>query len=592
MLVYSRMEWRRGGALHEPKHNTEESPSWKPFDEFLREDTRNVLDRTLLDAGELLAARPWLYRLADFFNFSAVCSFIGFVYCKTLIVPAEFAFALNALFQLITWWLRRRPVSAATIRREYAAVMFLHATAILAFTAISAEPIGTLVSLYNLIFVGLTLLSLTPRFALAMVAQTLLGLYAIRLVQDALGVSAHLAPHPIGMLAATGVGLLYVIAFFATLFLVSLVWRQKARNREAQRDLELANARLRAAERARAEFLSTVTHELRTPLVTIHGYVDILMRREGEDREALQVVKRSAGRLQRLIEDLLHAADPAHLAAHLRLEPLDPAELAREEIAGLAAQAARRRVVFELAAAPGCRIRADRLRFGQILSNLFENAVKHSPEGGVVRVTVLGGDWVTLTVDDEGPGIPAGQSAYVFEWFYRGGQTAGLGIGLAICRQLATAMGGTIAAGEGPGGGARFTLRFPAVAAAPAAVASHAKRALVLDDEPDVLTLMRATLSQYGYEVETVQNGTLALERGLAADYDLFLLDINVPGLTGVEVSRRLRAADRPGRVLLFSALIHADADRIVAEAQAHGFLPKPFNLDSLERILGASNPA
>lgn len=530
--------------------------------------------------------------MADAFIFGSVLAFIGFHYSRTLVIPLAPALLLHAAFFLTTMWLRRRPENAKTIRREYAVVLFMHSTAMLAFTAVNAEPIGTLISLYNLMFVYLTMVSVTARVALGMVVQTLGGLYVIRLAQDALSLPVKLTPHPIGQLAASGVGLLYVFGFFAMLFLVNLAWRQKSRSLETQRSLELTNVRLRAAERARTAFLSSVTHELRTPLVSIHGYVDILMRREGADLEKLQVVKRSANRLQRLIEDLLHAADPVHLASRLRMEPLDPAALVRDEIAGLRTQAEGRRVTFALEAGPPCRIAADRLRLGQTLSNLLENGLKHSPEGGVVRVTLTADEWMTLHVDDQGPGIAGGQADHVFETFYRGGENAGLGLGLAICRQLVGAMGGTIAAGAAPGGGARFTVRFPIVTDKPAAAAAGTLRALVLDDEVDVLTLMQATLAQYGYTVETVQNGTLALERALANEYELILLDINVPGLTGVEVSRRIRAAGRPGRVLLFSALIHADADRIVAEAQAHGFMPKPFNLESLERILAARESA
>lgn len=565
---------------------------WPPIDAFLQDDAAGALGRTILGEADLAAARPWLYRLADFFTFCSFFSFLGFAYSGTLLVPLSVPMVLLGLFQALTWGLRRRAPSPGRVRREFAAVLFLQATWILLFTSLVAEPIGLVVAFYNVLFVGLALLSLTPRLALFMLAETLGGLYVIRLAQSGLGLDARLAQFPINVIAATGVGMLYVLAYFSTLFLVGLVWRQQRRNAEVQRALEAGNAQLRAAERARQEFFSSVTHELRTPLVAIHGYADLIQRRDGPSAE-MRVIKNSATRLQRLVDDILSLADSAQRAAQLRLEPIDPVEVARLEIAGLSLSAAEHDVDLRLSAAGDRRLQADRLRFGQIVSNLVENAIKHSPAGGVVTVEVAAGDEIVVHVDDEGTGVDPARAPHLFEPFYKGADSRGRGLGLAICRELTVAMGGRIEVGSAPGGGARFSVRFAALPAEPAAVkpaAAEARpaslRALVLDDEPDVLSLMQTALAEFGYAVDTAQNGTIALEMALSGNYDLVLLDINVPGLTGIEVSRRLAAAGKGGRVLLFSALIHADAARIVAEAQAHGFMPKPFTLETLERIL------
>jgi CheY-like chemotaxis protein len=178
----------------------------------------------------------------------------------------------------------------------------------------------------------------------------------------------------------------------------------------------------------------------------------------------------------------------------------------------------------------------------------------------------------------------------IFEPFYSQPPhegTPGLGIGLTISRQIATALKGEISVESEPGQGSRFTVRLPlerSEAANQPCLPSPVLRALVLDDEPDVLTLMQETLASFGFSVDAVRNGNMALEKATQNPYDLILLDVNVPGLTGIEVSRRIRAANRPGKILLFSALIRHDADAIIAEALADGFMPKPFNFETLER--------
>jgi signal transduction histidine kinase len=553
-----------------------------------------LLSRAVLDDGELREWRSLLYRLIDAFLVCALLAVSVFAGAGMLIVPWWAALPVPVAHAAFVYAWRAARRGAPGLRREFAVVLFSCSTVVLVYVGVVRDPVSTLVAFMNMIIVAFTLLLLTPGHALALLAQTLAGIIVIRLVEWNTGIDAGLAPMPDGLVAAGGVGWLFVVMFASLWVPAALLWRQKERNHEARTSLAAANLQLRDAERARNELLSAVTHELRTPLVAILGYVDLMQRNAAVTEKGLPVVKRSAVRLQRLIEELINAAEPPDMAARVRLAPVVMAELIAEETAAFQAQAASLGVDISVGQVSDCVVSADRLRLGQVLSNLIDNALRHSPAGSAVVVSgSCEGGMSLLTVADRGRGMSAAQMQHIFEPFYTraaaDGEKSGMGLGLSICFRLVAAMNGTIQVESAPGKGTVFSVRLPLaeVRGAPPPAARTVARALVLDDEVDVLHLMQATLSELGFAVDVAQNGVLALDMAMRTAYDLVLLDLNVPGLTGVEVARRLRAAERPGRIMLFSALIDRDAGKIVAEAHADGFVPKPFNFDALERLVG-----
>ncbi len=266
--------------------------------------------------------------------------------------------------------------------------------------------------------------------------------------------------------------------------------------------------------------------------------------------------------------------------------------IVEEELAGLTGFADARSVALvQIGEKSSDKVWADRERMGQVISNLISNAIKHSPRGGVVEVGVETHSHVdrVIWVRDRGEGIPPEQMQHLFEENYmRNGDSAGpkgLGLGLVICKRLVMAMGGRIWVESRVGEGTTFSVTFPARAPGLREKPDENARlrALILDDEPDVLALAEFHLSAAGYDTFLYHNGMAAYDAAMQEEFDLLLLDVNVPGLTGVEVSRRLREAGRPGRILLFSALIRDDAERLIFEARADGFLPKPFDVDEIE---------
>jgi two-component system sensor histidine kinase GlrK len=186
-----------------------------------------------------------------------------------------------------------------------------------------------------------------------------------------------------------------------------------------------------------------------------------------QQREIVAILQSKSVQLQRLIEDLLHYQSAVAGVEQLKLAKVDLAAVANAAIDGHKLDAAGRAVAFALDAKPSPLLGdAEKLRV--VADNLVSNAVKYSPEGGTVRVTVVPGERdVCLEIADEGPGVPDADREKVFDWFFHGERPSGArvkgsGLGLAIAREFAVAHGGRIEALEGPGG--RFRLTLPQVA--------------------------------------------------------------------------------------------------------------------------------
>lgn len=236
--------------------------------------------------------------------------------------------------------------------------------------------------------------------------------------------------------------------------------------------------REREVEDLKREFLSVVTHELKTPLTSIEGYAKLLLMGKGgplTDRQRVftATITDQTATLQTLIQNLL---DITRLeGGNLPLEPslVDPAELAREAAERLRATAETRglRLDCQVDVPPGVTLHVDAFRIHQVLGNLLSNAVKFTPEGGTITVSAaVRGGAVELAVADTGRGIPAEALPHLFEKFYQVAKgdrriAGGAGLGLYICRALVERQGGTLTATSTEGEGSRFVLRFDAVTA-------------------------------------------------------------------------------------------------------------------------------
>jgi signal transduction histidine kinase len=232
---------------------------------------------------------------------------------------------------------------------------------------------------------------------------------------------------------------------------------------------QTARADAEAANREKDIFLAVVSHELRTPLNAILGWAHILGKdpKDGEQARAIDVINRNAQTQAKLINDLLDAARIINGKLQLDMRPVNLAALLQEVVTAMQPAAAAKQIRIETAGVAGDTCLADPDRLRQVLNNLLSNAIKFTPAGGTIRAAFAQpGNEAQITVSDTGKGISPEFLPFVFERFRQRDQAdrraGGLGLGLAIVRQLIELHGGTISVdSKGEGQGTTFTIRLP-----------------------------------------------------------------------------------------------------------------------------------
>jgi len=390
-----------------------------------------------------------------------------------------------------------------------------------------------------------------------------------------------------------------------------LTMRQR---REFESALVDARRAAEAATAAKDQFLAVVSHELRTPLNAIAGWVRIA--RSGAVQadlmeRALEAIERNAHMQAQLIEDLLDVSRIVSGKMRISLRPLNLASVVEAAAEGVrpAALAKNISLVVTIDSHAGI-VHADRVRMQQIAWNLVSNAIKFTPKGGRVHVSLTrAGSRVQVAVADTGIGIAPDKLPYVFERFWQesvGGspQTTGLGLGLAICRSLVELHGGTLRAeSAGAGKGALFVAEFPiAVSATPEAeVGTPAELArpplsldgvqvLVVDDDPDARVLVRMLLEGVGARVVTAASADEALQSMARTSPHVLVSDVGMPGKDGYALIRELRTARPDADVAAIAVTgLGRSQDRIEllrAGFQAH--VVKPVDPDELVALVRA----
>ncbi|RIL05593.1 MAG: hybrid sensor histidine kinase/response regulator [Proteobacteria bacterium] len=371
-----------------------------------------------------------------------------------------------------------------------------------------------------------------------------------------------------------------------------------------------ARAEAQAANRTKDEFLATLSHELRTPLNAIVGWT-ALLRSERLAPEQIEhgydVIERNAQRQMRLIEDVLDVSRIVSGKLRLEREPLELARLVGDAVDAVrpAADANRIELRYRAPDTP-TYVDGDGPRLTQIAANLLSNAVRFTPAGGRVEVSLRAdGADAELVVADTGQGIAPDFLPHVFDRFRQedgsiSRRHGGLGLGLAIVRHLVELHGGSVhAASDGVGRGATFTVRLPLArdVALPARRerAAHAApdlggaRVLLVDDDADALEVLGTALATAGAELRTAQSPEDALR--IVSDWKphLFVLDLAMPGLDGHALLRQLRAQGFAAPAIALSA--HADAgSRLAAyDAGFQHFVAKPVTPAALRGVVAAT---
>jgi signal transduction histidine kinase/ActR/RegA family two-component response regulator len=377
-----------------------------------------------------------------------------------------------------------------------------------------------------------------------------------------------------------------------------------------------AEERLKELDRHKDEFLAMLAHELRNPLAPISAAAELLQRARPDEallRKTSQIIGRQARHMTELIDDLLDVSRVTRGLAKLDRAPLDVAQVvadAVEQVTPLV-EARRHRLAVRLPDRAAL-VDADSKRLVQVLTNLLNNAVKYTPEGGQLRLDVEVGDAadtggeVRIVVADNGIGMAHELVERAFDLFAQAERSAdrasgGLGLGLALVKSLVELHGGTVSCDSaGPGLGSRFVVSLPRLhddaaaarrpAAGVAAAQPGALRILVVDDNEDAADTLAMVLEVSGHEVLVEHAPERAIARARAAAPQVCLLDIGLPDMDGAELARRLRAQPETAHAMLVAVTGYGqDSDR--ARTREAGFdhhLVKPVDLDRLQAVLDA----
>ncbi len=368
-------------------------------------------------------------------------------------------------------------------------------------------------------------------------------------------------------------------------------------------------------DRLKDEFLSILSHELRTPVNAIMGWANLLKNSgpaSAEQDEALRVIERNAGLQTKIIEDLLDISRLMNGKIRLAMRDIDPAGPVKAAIDAIRPAAAAKdiRLREELHGSAGV-VRGDAVRLQQVVGNLLSNAVKFTPgHGEIIISTMQAGPWIKITVRDNGQGISPEFLPHLFDRFRQQDpsttrQHGGLGLGLAIVNQLVGMHGGNVAAAsDGPGRGAAVTVALPVAMPTTGAKAApdvdldgtalRGARIMVVDDHPDARTFMKRLLGAYGATVFTAGSAPEAMDLLTHEPMDILVSDISMPGEDGYSLIRHVRALPTPANRIAAIAVTAYAQDKDRAKALDSGFqmhLPKPIEPADLLAIIASLMP-
>jgi signal transduction histidine kinase/ActR/RegA family two-component response regulator len=459
--------------------------------------------------------------------------------------------------------------------------------------------------------VGIAALGLLLAIAFAMITAALLGRRLVQSISGASAAATALGQGATPKLARSNV--LEIDQLHTSLAKASAILSRLQASRERAEDAREGRlqgeyqARLRAEDESTAkdQFLAMLGHELRNPLAAIGGAIALSERLGHETAaaaEARAVIQRQSVHLSLLVDDLLDATRITGGKITLQLQPMDLEKTVRSCLAALRASGNTAGIGLKLTTEP-VWINGDPTRIEQAVHNLLVNAYKFTPPGGLVEVTVgSSADEAVLTVKDSGQGISPELLPNIFDLFVQGAVTldraqGGLGIGLALVRQMVSQHGGTVSAhSAGPGQGSSFVVRLPRIAApaalpapiVPANAQRQRWRILLIEDNDDARRMMRRLLEMEGHEVFEAATATEGLRLAGLQQPDLAIVDIGLPEMTGYEIAQHLRG-DAATQAMGLIALTGYGQEEDHQKALAAGFdfhLVKSVDINRLLEVI------
>ncbi|WP_288378952.1 MHYT domain-containing protein, partial [uncultured Massilia sp.] len=388
--------------------------------------------------------------------------------------------------------------------------------------------------------------------------------------------------------------------------------------REMEDALRDAKDKAEQAAAARATFVANMSHEIRTPMNSILGFTDVLLDGElnKDQRRHLDTIRNAGRALLRLLNEILDTAKLEKGAVELEQNDYNLLSLIDELSSTLAANARAKGLHLDIHYDPALPtgLRGDELRVRQVLTNLLDNAIKFTAHGAVTLRVWPEADQLCIAVSDTGIGIAPERLQAIFDPFTQADASmtrrfGGTGLGTTISKQLVELMGGKIWAESELGKGATFHVRLPLVLARFVQQAPRVRSAAVLpplkvlaaDDVPQNLELLQLLMSRRGHRLSAVADGAAVVEQAASGDYDLVLMDFQMPTLDGLAATRAIRAAEAAsGRkrtpVIAMTASVLAEHRRASVEVGMDGFASKPVDWFALSheiaRVLGISQQA
>lgn len=394
------------------------------------------------------------------------------------------------------------------------------------------------------------------------------------------------------------------------------------RLRRHEEELQRINTELRQANRAKDQFVATVSHELRNPLAAIQGGVHALrltLPAGSRLDRVIEILQRNTALQIRLVNDLLDLSRLTRDKISLQQTPVGLDTIAAAAVSDQRHDAEQAGITLALHAEPGSWVLGDADRLQQVVLNLLSNAIKFTPAGGRVDVRVLQTDRrveelgrgvplafdssgegaepasCCLIVEDTGIGLDRSLREQVFEAFKQGEiagrRQPGLGLGLSLVKLITEKLGGRVwADSDGPNLGSSFFIALPALQLEqrlPSPWQGGGQvHLLVVEDNPDTLDLLATGLRSLGYAVSTAGSGEQALSLLPGTRPDLVLADLGLPGMSGLELLRQIRQIDGLQRIPAFAVTCHASPEdvRQVQEAGFTGHFVKPVDLAVLDR--------